>query len=256
MALMILAWRRPYYLERVLDSWSRALGVSQLRRIVIALGPSDRMQQQYEVVEKAQAKFALPLDVEVQSGAASASPGMHRAYGEGANIIFGYDKDLDFLVFGEEDIIVSDDVLLYMDWCRAEFRNDPGKLIACASGATKDEDADQEAVTSRSDLFSPWVWGTWRGRWESVLEPNWDWDQNSGGPADSGFDHNITNRIMPRFGVSCLYPSASRSQNIGQQEGFYAPSDDEYFLSTQNPSFRASRGKDLQYKYYEPLVDK
>ena len=41
-------------------------------------------------------------------------------------------------------------------------------------GAPDDSDADQETARFLPS-FSPWCWGTWRGVWETVLEPQWDW---------------------------------------------------------------------------------
>jgi len=57
---------------------------------------------------------------------------------------------------------------------------------------------------------------------------------------DSGYDWNIHSRVLPRHKMTCVVPDASRSQNIGQFEGW--ASRPEHFPVMQAASFRSERG--------------
>jgi hypothetical protein len=247
MAVMITAWRRPYYLEPVLMSWSRATGIGNLTRFIVALGNTDRVGAQAALIERMRPQFPCPVEVRMQSPRAVASNGPHRAIAEAASAAFA-DGDTDFLVFGEEDVAVSSDVLSYMGWAAERFADDQEVLTVVAHnvggqgwdkpGPQEDADADQEQVRLLP-YFNPWAWGTWRGRWEKILEPEWDYECDSGGVMDSGYDWNIQSRILPRHGMVSVVPDASRSQNIGALEGW--ASSPGGIADAQSHSFRPGR---------------
>lgn len=240
MAVMTTACRRPYYLQESLASWGLARRVKELGVFFVMLGDSDRKAEQYQVIEES------GLDIRVREDVAPGC-GPHRAIGEAAQYMFRH-PSVEFLVFGEEDVVVSDDVLEYMAWAEERFRDDPEVLCVLAHSRggqgwdrhepALDGGADQQRV-SLAPYFNAWCWGTWRDRWESVLGPTWDWDCTSGGPMDSGYDWNIAARIIPGYGLLAVVPEASRSQNIGLEEGIY--STPETFAFAQTPSFREHR---------------
>jgi hypothetical protein len=250
-AVMTTAYRRPYYFEPVLKSWAAAEGMGDVSRFVIALDPSaDRADGQRALIERMRPRFTCPVEVAAQSERAQRSPSAHRAIGEAADYCFE-DPGLDFLVFGEEDILVSSDVLAYMAWARDRFAHDD--LVLCVLAHNKggqgwdpaepaaDADAGQETARLLP-YFNPWVWGTWRDRWEKILEPQWDWEASTGeDPLQHGYDWNIQLRVMPDGGYLNVVPDASRSQNTGKFEGGY--SRPELFGNTQSQSFRLRRGR-------------
>ena len=246
-AVVTTAWRRPYYFEPVLKSWAQADGIADIARFVIALGTTDRFDAMMELIERMRPQFPCPVEVAVQSKRAVRSRGPHRAIGEAGNLVFS-DPSVDFLVFGEEDILVSSDVLAYMAWARDKFAGDGKVLCACAHNQTgsgwdpvalpQDADADQHAVRLLP-YYSGWVWATWRDRWEQVLEPSWDWECDTGSQGfDSGYDWNIQLRVMPSGGYVNVVPDASRSQNTGRMEAWSKP---PLFGATQSKSFRDRR---------------
>lgn len=247
-AVLVTAWRRPYYLERTLESWARVDRIREVGKFVVALGRSDREAEQLAVIDRARERMGRQIIVRYDSPAATASPGMHRALGEAASAVFSDNPGVQFLVFGEEDIVASADALRYLDWASRRFADDHKVLLACAHNCggqgwdelgISDEDADPRQVRLRP-YFQPWIWGTWRDRWKWVLEPQWDWECNSGGPNDSGYDWNICARIVPRGNYLAVVPDASRSQNIGEQEGVYAiPAN---FPGTLSASFKEDHG--------------
>jgi hypothetical protein len=249
-AVIVTACRRPDYLRRTLASWHATRGLDRIRSFTIALGVHpDAWHAQIQVIDAFRQASGLGsrLRVKVDSDAARRSNGMHRAIGEAANHVLA-DPAVQFLVFGEEDIVVSDDTLEYMTWAGRQFAADRSVLTACAHNVggqgwdrrepADDAGADQESVRLLP-YFNAWCWGTWRDRWEQVLESRWDWDCNSGGAMDSGYDWNVATRIIPQGGYVCAVPDASRSQNIGQHGGW--ASNAETWAFSQAQSFRPHR---------------
>jgi GNT-I family len=253
-AIVATAKSRPDYLNRTLKSWRQVRGISDVHSYTLALGHDKEMLA-------AQARnFGAFMDaaglrgrarIKLDSPAAAASRGMHRAIGEAANHVFA-DPAVEFAVFGEEDVAVSADVLEYMSWARELFAGNERVLCVCAhsvGGAGYDEpgaclrdgDADQEAVRLLP-YFNGWCWGVWRDRWEKVMEPSWDWECNSGSRGyDSGYDWSLQVRVIPQGNYVCAVPDASRSQHIGQFGGWAASSDPAAFAATQAASFRQER---------------
>ncbi len=251
-ALLISAWQRPRYFRRVLASWAQVPEIRDLRSITVALGRSDRDAEQREIIAKAESDFGRGITIRPDSDAAAYGPGMHRALGEAIGAVFADDPDLEFLVCSEEDVTVADDLLRYMAWARA-LREEHPRILVCEAhnpfgqgwhprGLQDDPNADPEAVRLVS-TFHPWTWSVWRDRWEKVLEPEWDWDENTGPrPDQHGYDWQI-NRIMQRDGYAAPAPDASRTQNIGRFGGVYAHPDPGAFNATQSRSFRDQFGE-------------
>lgn len=253
LAVMCTAWKRPYYLRPVLESWANADGIGKVRRFVVSLGPTDRVDEQMELIQEMSPRFACGLEVLPQSDHAVRGDGVrkpfgpHRAIAEAVTHCFA-DRRVGFVVAGEEDVVVSSDVLSYMRWAATVFQDIPSVLLACAhskggqgwdlQAPARDGDADQEAVRLLK-YFNAWGFGTWRDRWETILEPEWDKDCASGGPIQSGYDWHIQKRIIPGHRMRCVVPDASRSQNIGEREGWSSSPD--RFALLQAQSFRQRR---------------
>ena len=252
-AIVCTALRRPQYLEPVLASWQQARGIGDVHSFTLALGHDRETVAAQSVIYGSFLKAAGIGPgrgrVKMDSPQAAASRGMGRAIGEAAVHVLA-DPAVEFVVFGEEDIIVSSDVLEYFAWARETFAADERVLCVLAHSAggagwdepgigLRDGDADQEAVRLLP-YYNGWIWGTWRDRWEKTLGPTWDWDVTSGGAMDSGYDHQIHRRVIPRGGYVCVVPDASRSQNIGRVGGWAAQEAD--FPGTQAASFRPERG--------------
>jgi hypothetical protein len=248
--IMVTAWRRPQYLSQTLESWSRARGVSEVRQFTVALGwDAGQFPKMVETVEAAKRALGCPVRIKPDSSAARASRGMGRAIAEAISARFA-DPQVRYVVAAEEDVAVSSDAIEYMAWAASEFASDSRVLAVCAhtpagqgwdepgAGLRENPDADPDVV-QLLPYFNPWVWGVWRDRWERVLRPRWDFECDSGGPMDSGYDHHVHRRIIPAGGYVCAVPLASRSQNIGRDGGWAA--DPAQFEATQSASFKAER---------------
>lgn len=127
----------------------------------------------------------------------------------------------DFVVLSEDDIVVSDDVLEYFDWAMKAYEEDKSVLAVLAySRISLEAGAQDPSAVSRTKVFCPLTWGTWKDRWEEIIEPNWDLDYSSGMPDGScaGWDWNMM-RVAVRENKDFLYPLASRSNHIGKHGG-------------------------------------
>ena len=92
----------------------------------------------------------------------------------------------------------------------------------------------------------------WRDRWEKILEPEWDWRCDLGGPATSGYDWTIQTQVIPRHGMVCVVPDASRSQNIGQFEGW--ATNPQSWAYSQAKSFREFALAPIEYRLEVPCL--
>lgn len=223
--LLITANKRPGYLRETLASWAACPQIGHVNRIVVALGMSHRWDDMNDVIREAENRTGLAVDVLRDSEEARHSPGMHRALGEAVDSVFARGR-LDYLICGEEDVVVSDDVLAYFEWAQRWYVEGVLAVLAHNKGGCgwdgmaaprEDADADQSLVR-RLPYFNPWGWMVGRGVWQSVIRPAWDWDCDSGGDQDSGYDWNLQ-RLTERGGWVSLVPDAARSQTIGEFGG-------------------------------------
>lgn len=270
-AVIVMAWRRPYYLRESLMSWANVQEIKQVRRFIIGLGRHPRKEENIQVIREIEQLMDRPVEILLDSERATMSPAMHRPMGEAANHAWS-DPDVGWVILAEEDGPVSDDVLRYQRWARDRFENDKKVLLVCSHNIPWVESSDapwmvegytlapsdkvphppDEADEDQNNVrlkqgFDSRTWGTWRDRWTDTLEPTWDWECNSGGPTDSGIDWNIATRVMPRGGYVAVVPDAARSVNIGRNEGVYMIAEDKPEGWRSSQSFRPHRGE-VEYR--------
>lgn len=240
-AIMVSACWRPYYLEQTLAAWSRARGFGQIRAFHVGLGYHERIGEMQAVIDAFAAKTDVPVSVHVDNPRA----GPWRAIAALGNKALE-DQGTQFVVYGDEDTFVAEDVLELICWERDQLDDRPDVLLVnahsrCGQGwdgpdVHDDPDADP-AVVRLLPYFTPWGWGTWRDCWEDILIPGWDYDGTSGHPMRSGFDWNVQLRTMR--GYVAAVPDASRTQHIGDREGMF--STQESLAFSKAASFRQQR---------------
>jgi hypothetical protein len=224
------AHSRPEYLAQTLACWTQVRGLTSLH---ISLDDSFAHEDEYQTALDMTADFE-GRGIELQITRHDHRKGVLRHPYD----LLAYEfsrPGTDFVVLAEEDVLPSTDVIEYMTWCRDNFLNQ-SVLAACAF--TKEAGPTDEVVLL--DRFSVLMWGTWKDRWQKHLRPTWDLDYSSGvdgGP--SGWDWNITLRVMKNANMLCAHPRASRSQHIGQYGGAHMqPHQHEEHLS---PSYEWKR---------------
>lgn len=243
-AIMTTAHKRPKYLKQTLGAWAGARGIEHISRFYVALGVSPLQDEQLGIIGNFADKIKKPVFVVIDNPPVGPS----RAIGQMAHRAFA-DSDIDFLIFGEEDILVGDDMLELMSWGKETYASDERVLMVnghshCGNGwdgpNVKDDPNADESIIRLETYFHPWCWGTWRDRWEQVIEPTWDWDLTTGSFGyDNGYEWNLATRIMPRGDYVAPTPDVSRSQHIGKDDGW--ASTPEVYLWGLSHNFREHR---------------
>src|SRR6187431_641872 len=199
-ALFITAYDRPNYFRETLKSWKDVRGFYDWD-VVFRFEPTPFTAEMVAAVEELEhPKVKIVINPQI--------------YGVLRHPWIGFDelfRNYDFVVRGEDDLPVSSDILEYFEWAAEEYRGD--KEVACVIGYSKVEGPEDEVF--RETSFSPWVWGTWVDRWESIIRDTWDHDYSTGQGYNAGWDWNLDIRIFPQYGLKSVYPRASRVQNIG-----------------------------------------
>jgi hypothetical protein len=211
LAVVLTAWRRPEYLDRVLRTWACAIGVQNLRSFTVALEPSPRCQEQLAVIAAVNAEFGLSIEPVVNQRRLGVLVNPVVAGGRQLRA----DPGIEFLVMAEEDVLVSDDVLCFMSWTSRRLAGLRRVLCACADSRAAAGADPAEVVLGRT--FCSLVWGTWRDRWLEVIEPTWDGDYSRG-----GWDLNLRNHVLAERRMLAAWPAASRSRHIGETQGVHA----------------------------------
>lgn len=209
-AIVLTAFNRPSYLKQVLESWSNVRG-AQGWDFIARIEPSElerEVRKEFEDLDLFGPEFASFQII---------TNDMVLGVLEHPYVAFQdlFDDGYDFVVRAEDDLLVSDDILEFFSWVAETYEED-GEILT-AVGFTEEVGADDRVRRARS--FDPWVWGTWRDRWESEIGPTWDHDYstyNDFPGNQSGWDWNLNTRIIPRLGYQSIYPLASRVQNIGE----------------------------------------
>ncbi len=204
-ALLLTAYDRPRYLAEVLRSLAAADGLDGWH-VRVAVEPGERQQEVLALVHG-----ALPdADVHVNPERLGVAVNPHR------HLSALFADGFDFVARTEDDLVVADDVLRLLEHCSTRCVDDAEVAVACAFSPA--EAGADPALLHRTTAFSPWLWGTWRDRWESLIGPTWDLDYSTWNDSpgfESGWDWNLNTRVLPAHGLTTIAPLASRVQNIG-----------------------------------------
>lgn len=215
---------RPQYLRRTLESWSRAVFAPDVRWL-FGVEPGPQAAEQCRLIGEFLVKVDAKADVVVHERKKGVLENpfwcLDRAFSDGA----------DFVVLAEEDIVVADDVLEWQVECERAFRSE--RVLGCLAHSYS-ESGPEDGV-KLTQHFDPWVWGTWRHRWSTVIRDSWDHDYSTFDDVPghhAGWDWNLQ-RITRAGSWAWVVPFQSRSQNIGKHLGVHAVPED--FDETQVP---------------------
>ena len=234
-AIVFTVFDRVVYLKQALNSWSNVRRLDQYD-IFFRIEPSDRFDTVESVIRNFEDKISNPVNIILNN----------RVMGCATNTWFAFDdllKEYDFVILAEDDICVSKDVLEYFDVAEDLFFEDDS--VAIISANTKWHTDDPTKIV-REQAFNGLVWGTWTKYWEEYFKDTWDFNYSSGKGTSSGWDWNITLRVLPANNLFSIHPHVSRSQHIGI-EGLHCSPD--IFDLTQSPSFK----EDNEWEYLEEV---
>jgi hypothetical protein len=230
-ALFLTAYNRPAYLQQVLHSWETVRGLRDWH-FVAMIEPSPFQWQIKEELELFVEKAGL-TDYEILINPVRYGV-LHHPWVGFTRLLL--QRNFDFVVRAEDDLIVSDDILEYFSWAAERYRYD--EKVATVQAFTQQQSGNVGEVMTTDD-FSPLVWGTWRSWWDNLLGPTWDHDYSTNNGVygqEAGWDWNINTRIFPAHGLKSIVPGRSRVDNIGQVGTHSDPRD-----FVQAPTFEAHR---------------
>lgn len=207
------AWDRPHYLQPSLASWRQARGV-ETADLMFRVEPGND-----EVLSLcSDADFGASLSVTVNP----------ERYGESRNpweaLQDGFATGAGFVILGEDDDVVSDDILDYFTWAADRYEHDEHILAVCAFQQYRKPGGPGGVVLEA--FHQPWIWGTWADRWENILSGDWDFDYSH-----KGFDWHIRERHVQQARRACVFPCESRSQQIGREGVHFTPAVYDQFRS-------------------------
>lgn len=201
---------RPGYLSWVLESWRDVRGIADARLLFLCEPGCDEAVALCEAVDFAE----RTVTVNKERLGILANP-WHA-------LEDGFARS-DFVVLGEEDLIVSTDALEYLAWCRDRYRSDPGVLAVTTHQYAAQPGSMPGVMPQRFDQDPDphlWVWGTWKDRWEGILRDDWDMDYSY-----RGWDWHIKDRHLTGRGMRLMAPCLSRSQHVGRLGGIHCTPD-------------------------------
>jgi hypothetical protein len=228
---VLTAWNRPAYLRQTLESWSQVERIGDYH-VILRIDPGN------PAVEATAHEFTdrLPLDVRVNEQRLGVLSNPHRALTDGF-------AEAEFVVYGEEDVLVSDDFLLYMEWAQEHFRDRPAVLAVTGTQRWwEPREWESENTATVHTIFAPTGWGTWRDRWEEVLAPDWQFDYRN-----RGWDWRINQYQLAVRGHVVVCPSHARSQHIGLEGGVHMQAHEfpGHLCPTWRPHFPRRRWREV-----------
>lgn len=238
--VVFTAFHRVNYLREAVSSWNQAANI-------LDWPMSYLLEPTSVAIEQAMLKEFSRLECAELNGVIN-DHRMGVLRNPHAAMISGFAAGNDFVILAEDDIIVADDVLEYFDWAMNEYKEDKSVLgILAFSRVTLDSSKKDASLVSRTKVFCPLVWGTWRDRWESLVEPNWDLDYSSGLSDGScaGWDWNMM-RVAVNEDKDFIYPQLSRSDHIGKFGGTHTL--EAAFPDTQAPTFKSTHDRKSEFK--------
>lgn len=215
---------RVEYLKQALESWSKVRKLNQFN-FVFNVEPSEKFEEIKNIIMDFFEKTEITGSIKMNN----------RVMGCATNTWFSFDnlfKEYDFVILAEDDILVSKDILEYFMLLEEKYKY--SQEVAIISANTKWH-TNNPSLIVREQAFNGLIWGTWKDKWETYFKNTWDFNYSSGlGSGPSGWDWNITLRILPLNNLFSIHPHVSRSQHIGIDGLHCTP---EIFDLTQSPSF-------------------
>lgn len=200
MNITVSAYNRPAYLEQTLAALRECDGIADCQ-VMVLIDPS----------EAADHSAALAARYGFQSGTYPDRVGCNRAIRTA--FAFGFNKmESEFHLHLEDDTVPCRDALRWFAWARDHYRDDPA--VMCVSGYQRVSNGRLGECGLRR-WFTPWGWGVWRDRW---LGLTLGWVQGD----ETSWDVIVNHAL--RAGRYEAFPTVSRIQNIGAEQGTHVPS--------------------------------
>jgi hypothetical protein len=112
----------------------------------------------------------------------------------------------DFVIYVEDDILLSPDALEFYAWADARYQADD--RVFSVTAYNRAPDYDQPFATGLRSWFHSWGCATWRNRWTQVAAELW--------ATPTSYDTWLTEQWVRPRGLLEAYPVLGRCQNIGE----------------------------------------
>lgn len=237
-AAVMTVYQRPFYLKPVLDAWEKVRGVENWPFIFMVeeTATADAM---ISIIEA----FDHPNKTIIRNeGKLGVLRNPH------AGLSRAFDAGYDFVALIEEDLLPASSIIEYFEMGSKICERNRQILAVCAQGEDK---GDPYGIETR-ESFKVWLWGTWRDRWEGIIRDTWDLDYSTGSGFDSGWDWNLDIRILPKLGMSCLFPKQPLVDNLGQWLGVHAHPD--HYEESRPKGFVQDVPASTCWSISEPLI--
>lgn len=130
-----------------------------------------------------------------------------------------WDDSPDFVIMIEDDIVISDDALEYIEWAAEKYKDDPsvrsiglwGHDDGIGNPGSPVSEKDY-GMAMRQNYFTCWGWGTWRDRYDEMNE-TWTTGDDS---HDTSWDVIVSSHLGERVEI---LPAISRAYNCGEHGG-------------------------------------
>lgn len=129
-------------------------------------------------------------------------------------LAYGFDHH-DRVIALEDDTVPGRDFLRFMDWALDRYERDAAVFSVCGYQKTPPGEIGYRNAVVRERWFTPWGWGTWRSRWESVRD-SWPAD-------DRQISWDTVIDKLTRRDRHEVRPMLARIQNIGAEGGAHVP---------------------------------
>lgn len=203
--VVFTAYNRDDYLKESLDKWSNVRGLDEYD-FYFRVEPSDKLEIMTSLINDFKTKTSTDVFIIHNEELLGCGKNTWNAF----NDLF---KDYNFVILAEDDITPSEDILEYFTFLEKKYKDDQEVAIISANYEFNEYDIN---YVSRVDFFRGQIWGTWKDCWDKYIRDTWDFaydTSENGGP--SGWDWNLTLRVLPRNKLKSIVPHSSRSQHIG-----------------------------------------
>jgi GR25 family glycosyltransferase involved in LPS biosynthesis len=127
-----------------------------------------------------------------------------------------WEDNPDFVLMIEDDIIISDDALQYIEWAAEKYKNDYSVHTIGLWGHDKQPSLPvsqkEHGKVMRQNYFTCWGWGTWKDRWEEMLA-TWTTGDDS---HETSWDVIVSSHLGE---MDEILPVVSRAYNCGEYGG-------------------------------------
>jgi hypothetical protein len=203
--VVITLCSRPDYTRRVLEALARCEDIDRFPVAMLCEPVND------EVIDLAGAFTQLP---HVKAWAMVGNSRVGCNVNTYSALAYGFDHH-DRVIALEDDTVPGRDFLRFMDWGLTAYEKDETVFSVCGYQRTPPAEVGYRNAVVREKWFTPWGWGLWRDRWESVRE-SW--------PADDrqiSWD-TVIDKLSRRDRFE-VRPLLARVQNIGAEGGAHVP---------------------------------